>query len=134
MHRTAFVAATRFGTACVGAVLAIHGANSQALIQRRALLQEEAPPGYQTILNILEIAPGSREIRHTHPGPLAGYILEGTLTLEHDGRATANYKSGEAFYVEAGKVHQGINSGNVPVKLIAVLIVEKGKPPSSPAP
>jgi quercetin dioxygenase-like cupin family protein len=41
---------------------------------------------YLTIINILECAPGAREVRHTHPGPLSGYVLEGTLTLEHEGR------------------------------------------------
>ena len=83
---------------------------------------------------LLGDAPGGGEVKHTHPGPLAGYILEGTLVLEHEGRATATYQAGEAFYVDAGKIHYGINSGNVPVKLIATLIVEKGKPPSTPVP
>ena len=106
----------------------------QSAIQRKSLLTQDGPPGYQTIVNFLEIAPGGREVKHTHPGPLAGYILEGTLVLEHEGRATATYQAGEAFYVDAGKIHYGINSGNVPVKLIATLIVEKGKPPSTPVP
>ena len=106
----------------------------QSAIQRKSLLTQDGPPGYQTIVNFLEIAPGGREVKHTHPGPLAGYILEGTLVLEHEGRPTATYQAGEAFYVDAGKIHYGINSGNVPVKLIATLIVEKGKPPSTPVP
>jgi hypothetical protein len=57
--------------------------------------------------------------------------LEGTLTLEHAGRATATYKADQSFYVEAGKIHQG--SGDMPVKLTATLVVEKGKPPSEPS-
>jgi quercetin dioxygenase-like cupin family protein len=69
-----------------------------------------------------------------HPGPLNGYVLEGTLVFEQEGRATASYKAGEAFYVEPGKAHLGINSSDAPVKLIAMLVVEKGKPPSSPVP
>jgi len=59
--------------------------------------------------------------------------LEGTLTLEHAGRATATYKADQSFYVEAGKIHQGFNSGDMPVKLTATLVVEKGKPPSEPS-
>ena len=61
----------------------------QAGIQRKSLLQQDGPPGYQTIVNTLEFAPGAREVRHTHPGPLSGYVMEGTLTLEHEGRPTA---------------------------------------------
>jgi quercetin dioxygenase-like cupin family protein len=61
-------------------------------------------------------------------------VLEGTLVLEHEGRPPATYKSGEAFLIEAGKVHQGINKTDAPVKVVATLTVEKGKPPISPAP
>ena len=57
----------------------------QSAIQRKSLLTQDGPPGYQTIVNFLEIAPCGREVKHTHPGPLAGYILEGTLVLEHEG-------------------------------------------------
>ena len=103
-------------------------------ISRKSLLQQDGPPGYQTIVNILEFAPGAREVRHTHPGPLSGYVLEGTLILEHEGRPTAAYKAGEAFYVDAGKTHVGINDTAAPLRFIATLVVERSKPPSSPAP
>jgi quercetin dioxygenase-like cupin family protein len=65
---------------------------------------------------------------------LAGYVAEGELILEHEGRPRATYKTGTSFLVEAGKIHQGINMGSVTVKLIATLVVEKGKPANSPAP
>ena len=106
----------------------------QAGIERKSILQKDGPPGYQTIVNVLEFAPGAREVRHTHPGALSGYVLEGTLTLEHEGRPTTAYKAGEAFYVDAGKIHVGMNDGPVPLKFIATRVVEKDKPPSSPAP
>jgi quercetin dioxygenase-like cupin family protein len=79
------------------------------------------------------VCPRRARVKHTHPGPLAGYVLEGILTLEHEGRPTATYKAGEAFFVEPGKVHVGINPTDAPLKFIATLVVEKGKPPSSPA-
>jgi quercetin dioxygenase-like cupin family protein len=82
----------------------------------------------------LEFAPGAREVRHTHPGPLSGYVLEGTLTLEHEGRPTTAYKAGEAFYVDAGKIHVGINDSTAPLKFLATLVVEKGKPAVTPVP
>src|ERR1700753_1266496 len=102
--------------------------------QRKSAIQQDGPPGYQTIVNVLEFAPGAREVRHTHPGPLTGYVLEGVLTLEHEGRATATYKTGDAFFVEAGKVHVGANETGAPLKFLATLVVEKGKPPTTPAP
>ena len=66
-----------------------------------------------------------------HGGPC---FLEGTLILEHEGRPNATYQAGEAVLVEAGKIHRGINSGTVLVKLVATLIAENGKPASSPVP
>ena len=110
-------------------------AEQQSAIQRKSLLQQDSPiPGYQVIMNIVEIPAGAREVRHTHPGPLAGYILEGTLVLEHEGRPTTTYSAGEAVLIEAGKIHRGINTTTTPLKLVATLIAEKGKPASSPVP
>ena len=103
-------------------------------IQRKLVIQQEGPPGYQTVVNVLELAPGSQEVRHTHPGPLAGYVLEGAFTLECEGQTTATYKAGDAFYVEAGKAHRGTNEAGMPLKLLATLFVEKGKPLLSPSP
>ena len=54
---------------------ALHGLTAQQPeIQRKSLLQQDGPPGYQTIINVLEFASGAREVRHTHPGPLSGYV------------------------------------------------------------
>lgn len=103
-------------------------------IQRKPVMQQDGPQGYRTVVNILEFAPGSREIRHTHPGPLAGYVLEGTFTLEREGQATATYKAGDVFYVEAGKAHLGANEASMPLKLLATLFVERDKPLISPSP
>jgi quercetin dioxygenase-like cupin family protein len=110
------------------------GAQGRPEIQRKALLQQDlAIPGYQMVVNIVEIPAGVSEIKHTHPGALSGYILEGTLVLEREGQPTATFKPGELFYVEAGKIHQGINNGNSPVKIVATLVVEKAKPASAAA-
>ena len=103
-------------------------------IQRKPVMQQDGPPGYRTVVNILEFAPGSREVRHTHPGPLAGYVLEGSFTLEREGQATATYKAGDVFYVEAGKAHLGSNEASIPLKLLATLFVERDKPLISPSP
>lgn len=103
-------------------------------IQRKPVMQQDGPPGYRTVVNILEFAPGSREVRHTHPGPLAGYVLEGSFTLEREGQATATYKAGDVFYVEAGKAHIGSNEASTPMKLLATLFVERDKPLISPSP
>ena len=133
----AFFVAVSFLSFQAVSLLDIGNARAQQAseIKRTPLFQQDSTlPGYQAIMTIVVIPPGVSEIRHTHPGPLSVYVSEGTLTLEHEGRATATYKSGQAVLIEAGKIHRGINAGDVPVKVVASLISENGKPPSTPAP
>lgn len=81
----------------------------------------------------VEIPPGGREGRHTHPGVVVVYIQEGVLTFDYEGNPTTTYKAADSFFIEAGKIHEGINNGASPVKDVATFVVEKGKPLTSPA-
>ena len=114
------------------AVLVSTGFPAQAqgpAVERKVLLQQDAPAaGYQNVMVAVTIPAGGREGRHTHPGTAIVHVLEGALTLDHDGRPTTTYKAGETLSVEAGKVHEGINRGAGPVRAIASFVVEKGKP------
>lgn len=117
----------------VGAVVVIEAGSlantQQPTVERKVLLQQDVTiPGYQAVLVAVTIPVGGREGRHTHPGTLLVHVLEGDLTLDHDGRPTATYKPGESVHIEAGKVHEGINTSKTPVKAIAAFVVEKGKP------
>ena len=105
------------------------GSAQQPTVQRKVLLTEDLPiPGYQTVMATIEIPAGGREGRHTHPGAVVVYILEGAFTFDYEGKATMTYKAGDSFYIEANKIHEGINNGTSPVKAVAALVVEKGKP------
>ena len=107
----------------------------QPTVQRKILLTQDLPiAGYQTVMAAVEIPAGGREGRHTHPGAVVVYIQEGILTFDYEGKPTTTYKAGESFFIEAGKIHEGINKGTSPVKAVATFVVEKGKPLTSPAP
>jgi len=107
----------------------------QPAIQRKVLLQQDLNfPTLQMVTTLVEIPVGGREVRHTHPGVLGIYVLEGTITVEHEGRPATTYKAGDSLHIDADKIHFGINVGNVPVKLVATLVVEKGKPLNTPVP
>jgi quercetin dioxygenase-like cupin family protein len=124
-----------FGLLAFTAAVSAPAIAQQPTVQRKMLLTQDLPiPGYQTVSASVEIPAGGREGRHTHPGSVVVYVAEGTVTLDHEGRPSATYKAGEVFYIEAGKVHEGINNSNAPVKAIATFVVEKGKPLTSPAP
>ncbi len=104
-------------------------AEAQEGVERKVLLRQDVPmPGYEAVLIAVTLAAGSREGRHTHPGTLLVYVQEGELTLDHESRDRVTYTAGESLFVEAGTVHEGMNRGTTPVRGIATLVVEKGKP------
>lgn len=110
-------------------------AHTQAGPDREFLIQQDLGiPGYQIVLAEATLAVGQREGRHTHPGTLVGRVYEGELTLEREGQPTIVLKPGDSVLVEPGQVHEGINTGNVPVKALVTFVVEKDKPLSTPAP
>lgn len=91
-------------------------------------------PGREAVVARVEVAPGAKAGRHTHPGDEISYILEGETQLLIDGQPPRTVKAGESFVIPAGVVHDAHNTGNVPAKLVGVYVVEKGKPLASPAP
>ncbi len=90
--------------------------------------------GREAVVARVDVAPGARAGRHTHPGDEISYVLEGEVSLLVDGQAARTVKAGESFVVPAGVVHDAHNSAAAPVKLLGVYVVEKGKPLASPAP
>lgn len=117
----------------VGAIVALvmtSVAAQQPTVKRTVLRQEDLVnnPGYAAALVRVDLPVGAREGRHQHPGTLVALVEEGTITLDYEGKPTMQYKVGDTFYVEPGKIHEGMNKGTVPVKLIASFVFPKDKP------
>lgn len=91
-------------------------------------------PGREAVVARVEVAPGAKAGRHTHPGDEISYVMEGEATLLVDGQPPKQVKAGESFVVPAGVVHDAHNNGSGPIKLVGVYVVEKGKPLATPAP
>ena len=91
-------------------------------------------PGREAVIARVEVAPGGKAGRHTHPGDEISYIIEGESLLLIDGQPPRRVKAGESFVIPAGVVHDAHNDSNKPVKLVGVYVVEKGKPLATPAP
>ena len=132
--RNALVIAAIFTLSIVSAPSMTRAQSAAApTVKRTVLLQHDTSvPGYEAVLVSVEIPAGGREGRHTHPGVAMIHVLEGTLSLDYEGKPQANYKAGDSFYVDAGKVHEGINKGTAPVKAIATFIIPKGQPVTTP--
>jgi quercetin dioxygenase-like cupin family protein len=75
-----------------------------------------------------EFGPGTILPRHKHVGEEMGYILEGEVILEVDGKPPVTLKAGDVFFVPSGVVHGGRATTKGPVKVVASYFVEKGKP------
>ena len=104
-------------------------AAAQTGVEREILLREDlAIPGYEIILVEVTIAVGGREGRHSHPGTLVARMLEGELTMEFEGRPTTVLSAGDALSVGPGQIHEGVNTGDVPVRTLATFVVEKDSP------
>lgn len=108
------------------------GAEPPAVVRKMLLQQDLSIPGYSVVLVSVEIPPGGREGRHIHSGALAGYVQEGVVILDSEGKPSMTYKAGDTFFVEAGKIHEGINNGTVTARAIATLVVPKGQPLTTP--
>ena len=98
-------------------------------VTRKVLMQQDLPMANTTEAMIeVTIPVGGREGRHTHPGALMVYVKSGALSLDYEGKPNVTYKAGEVFFVEAGKIHEGINRGNEPIVAIATFVGPKGQP------
>jgi quercetin dioxygenase-like cupin family protein len=126
------VSITRVLAVCVVVPLLLLPASlvqAQAGVERKVLLQEDlSVPGQQVSLIAVTIAGGAREGQHTHPGTLVGQVQEGELMLEQQGLPTRIVKAGESFSVKPGQVHEGMNHGTTPIKILVTVVAEKGKP------
>jgi quercetin dioxygenase-like cupin family protein len=122
---------------CVGVGIVVdHVALAQQPgIKRTMLLRADDPasPKYEAVMAIAEIAPGAMSAKHRHPGIEVAYVLDGSVIIEHAGKAPVTVNAGEAIENE-GEAHNARNTGTKPVKILAVYLVEKGKPLSETVP
>lgn len=130
MHRPLrwLLAALALGT--TGLLLAQAPGISRTLVGRA----DVSVPGREAVVARVEVAPGARAGRHTHPGDEISYVLEGEGQLLVDGQPPRTVRAGESFVIPAGVVHDAHNAGATPIKLLGVYVVEKGQPLASPAP
>jgi quercetin dioxygenase-like cupin family protein len=91
-------------------------------------------PGREAVITHVEIAPGAGVGRHTHPGEEISYVEEGEGELLIEGQPARKLKAGDGFVVPSGLKHDARNTGTKVLKVVAVYLVETGKPLATPAP
>ncbi len=103
---------------------------------KRTILQRTDDPGaatYEAVMGVAEIPPGEMSGKHRHHGIELAYVLEGSVVVERDGKPSVTLKAGEAFKNDA-EIHNARNMSTSLVKILAVYLVEKGKPLAETAP
>jgi quercetin dioxygenase-like cupin family protein len=116
-----------------GAALGIAGTQglyAQQEIKRNVLQHTDLTgvPGTEVYMTLIEAPPGSSFAPHVHHGDEFTYVLDGAILLDVAGKPTATVKAGDTIHVERETVHGGKVAGDTPLKLLAVHIVDKGKP------
>jgi quercetin dioxygenase-like cupin family protein len=128
------VQSTLAASVAIAALIAALGVASahaqQAPSVKRTVLQKHdlRAQGQEGVMAYVEIPPGGREGRHTHPAEAFVYVLDGTLTFDAEGKPESTYKAGDSFFIEPGMIHEGINKGKITAKLVAVFVTDKGTP------
>jgi quercetin dioxygenase-like cupin family protein len=129
--------------ACAGLVVAISAISVCAGVAEDAapppkvklLMKNEvvsSVPNKEAYLLDIDWGVGSSTGRHIHSGDEYAEIVEGELQLNLDGQPAKIVKAGETYHNLAGIVHETKNVSGQPARSIAVLIIDKGKPPSEP--
>jgi len=137
LRRSKMEKRTAVGVAMLALVLAVTGALwAQNPAVKRTVVKtgDVSVPGREAVIANVEIAPGGAVGRHTHPGDEISYVVAGEGEILMEGKPPLKIKAGDGFVVPGGTKHDAHNTGTQPLRLIAVYVVEKGKPLATPAP
>ena len=109
---------------------ALHAQQAAPAIKRDTVLKQDMTiPGREVIMAEVELPPGTSEGLHTHPSAeLFGFVVDGEISVEIQGKPPATLKAGDHFYFAPGVVHQNANRSSAPAKTYVVFVAEKGKP------
>jgi quercetin dioxygenase-like cupin family protein len=80
------------------------------------------------------IEPGGYSPEHVHPGDCIGTVVEGTVDVLERGKELRRVGAGSSVLHARDTVLQYRNSSDAPVRILNLLVVEKGKPRALPPP
>jgi quercetin dioxygenase-like cupin family protein len=94
--------------------------------------------GDKLSVSVVEVnyAPGESSMPHSHPCPVIGYVLEGTLRTQVAGEPETIYKIGQSFYEAPNGVHlaSANPSHTTSSKLLAYFVCDHDTPLSIAVP
>lgn len=75
---------------------------------------------------VIEMAPGGETGWHRHPVPSVGYVMAGELEVRFRNGEIKRLVAGEAAAEAVDVLHNGVNVGEVPVKLVIFYVGTPG--------
>jgi quercetin dioxygenase-like cupin family protein len=120
--------------AAILATIAVRGAGQPAAKWTELQRHDIPGTGREGVTMAIEIPPGVSSARHSHPGEDFGYLIEGTIVLQVDGKPPLTVRAGEVFFTERGHIHSARNIGTTTARAVDTYIIDKGKPVVTPAP
>ena len=109
-------------------------AQVQGVIKPQLVMSEIAegmPKGEKQEVRVLTVSfqPGEKTLFHTHRFPVTVYVLEGTFTMEVEGRKPLIVKAGQAMMMPTNVKMTGYNRSNsVQLRLVAFYVSDPGTP------
>lgn len=106
----------------------------------RVVLAEALPKmdGQHLKATLVEVnyGPGESSEPHSHPCPVIGYVVAGSLRTQVPGEREAVYRAGESFYEAANGVHavSANASATESAKFVAFFVCDHDAPLSAPTP
>ena len=120
--------------------LGTHRVKAQEGVTRTVILKQdlEADPTKEVTMFVADYRPGASTGKHYHPGQEFIYVIEGSGKIQEVGKPAVELKPGVSIYFKSDPkkpsyVHEGTNlSPTAGMKLLVVLITEKGQPLAYP--
>jgi quercetin dioxygenase-like cupin family protein len=88
-------------------------------------------------VHVVEVTygPGGQSPPHSHPCPVAGYVVEGAVRMQVSGGPEVVYKAGQGFYEDPHGVHlvSANASAKERAKFVAYFVCDHDTPLSVPA-
>ena len=94
-------------------------------LQRAAMADS---PDSEVVMGLIEREGKSTTSKHYHPGGEFGFILEGGVNIEAEGKSSTTLSVGDSFYQPPGEWHI-ISTGAVGAKTVVFRVLQQGQDP-----
>lgn len=99
--------------------------------EKKTLIDEPLPGVEAQVVTVdrLTVPPGWVGGKHYHSGPVYVYVLEGSFTIEEEGKGPQTFAAGELYKEPVGAKMQARNANaSQPLELLVFQVTPEGEP------